>query len=204
MDREDNLADTLHLPLNTEELQGLQAFLQEKDIHSVMLFFGYLSAVVSSPTVISPTIWLHGLFGERALFRDTTQSTAVLYWIARVEHRIRLAFQEIDQITLDHLLMYPLDGVKFDMSLHLQPWCQGYMRAVLLEPVFFLNTQYQHVQQALNFILILAATDEMLEASLEEEGIKTDKEAFRQEALSKVFAAIQQIYQASKEICLEE
>ena len=105
------------------DLTAFFAFLQETEgAMTVPQTFGFLSAVVSAPSLLMPSVWQHEVWGEPEL-ESLEEASAVVRTLMGLYNQIVHA--------LSHGIVLGLDDLDDDAAV--SEWCAGYLHAVTLD-----------------------------------------------------------------------
>lgn len=129
-------------PLNEKELEELDRFLldrvpeeeatEDKDegLLCVSELDGFLTAVVSGPTVVPMSQWLPAVWGDfEPIWESTAEAERVLQLIVRHMNGIAATLMEAPEEFEPMFLFHEVDGKTHRI---VDEWCEGYMRALRL------------------------------------------------------------------------
>ncbi len=104
-------------------LTTLFEFLQETEgAMNVPQTYGFLSGIVSAPSLLMPSLWLHEVWGEPE-FQTAEHASNVSQTLMELYNQIIHAF--------DHGVILGLDDLDDDEAV--SEWCAGYLHSVTLD-----------------------------------------------------------------------
>ena len=138
------MKQSLSTPLSDAELELLDNFLlnrindeqpnsdSDEGIYEISALDGYLTAIVSGPSMIPPSVWLPAMWGD---FEPEWESEAAFGTIFSliVRHMNEIAELLMEQPENFNPIFYQ-SKVDDNETLVVDEWCQGYMRGVALDP----------------------------------------------------------------------
>ncbi|WAT01005.1 UPF0149 family protein [Rouxiella chamberiensis] len=166
-------------PLNEEELEWLEDVLikygNDESVLDVAELDGMLTAILSGPNMIEPSVWLVALWGGEDFIPDWESQEEVTRFMD-------LTFQHMNDIA-DRLNDYPeqfeplfgeqtVEGTDYTV---VDEWCYGYMRGIALDDWSSLPAAFKPSLEAIelhglekNMTTLEGMTDDQIETTIEE------------------------------------
>lgn len=132
-------------PLNDNEIKELHAFLsfphEDAKPMSLTECHGFLTAIVSAPTLIMPSQWQPVLFGGQPTFASMDEATTIIQLIGRFNNQISSKLRKDKPFepfifNADKIEIIPYLEASFEA---IGEWCKGYLQGSKIDSLWYLD-----------------------------------------------------------------